>query len=307
MDNKKSGKKGVGNFAKFIKKDTKKSRFEEEESSRDSGRGKKKFEPRDESSKFKHTPKSFVPKNSTTKPDAASSKPMRLNKYIANSGQCSRRDADELIKAGEVTVNGKVVTEMGLQVSLKDKVIIKGKRLSPESKVYVLLNKPRGFVTTADDPQNRKTVLDLVNTACDERIYPVGRLDKETTGVLLITNDGEMTKRLTHPKYNRKKIYHVFLDKPFASKDFEKVLSGVELEDGEMHADALNYASDDKTEVGIEIHSGKKRIVRRLFAEVGYTVVKLDRVYFCGLTKKNVPRGKWRHLSDKEVNVLKMM
>lgn len=304
MNRNKSGKGGLKNFEKFINKKKNVSRVDDSEERIDKKSKRSRFSDKRDSNVAPGKDQKTAAENQNKRP--VSNEKIRLNKYIANSGLCSRRDADELIKSGEVTVNGKVVTEMGLQVGLRDKVKVKGKLMSPENKVYILLNKPRGFVTTVTDPQDRRTVIDLVKNACDERIYPVGRLDKETTGVLLLTNDGELTKRLTHPKYNRKKIYHVFLDKPFTHNHFEQILQGVNLEDGKMHADALNYASEDKKEVGIEIHSGKKRIVRRLFAELGYTVVKLDRVYFCGLTKKNVPRGKWRFLTDKEVNVLKM-
>lgn len=304
MNRNKSGKGGLKNFEKFINKKKNVSRVDDSEERIDKKSKRSRFSDKRDSNVAHGKDQKTAAEIQNKRP--VSNEKIRLNKYIANSGLCSRRDADELIKLGEVTVNGKVVTEMGLQVGLRDKVKVKGKLMSPENKVYILLNKPRGFVTTVTDPQDRRTVIDLVKNACDERIYPVGRLDKETTGVLLLTNDGELTKRLTHPKYNRKKIYHVFLDKPFTHNHFEQILQGVNLEDGKMHADALNYASEDKKEVGIEIHSGKKRIVRRLFAELGYTVVKLDRVYFCGLTKKNVPRGKWRFLTDKEVNVLKM-
>ena len=231
----------------------------------------------------------------------------RLNKFIANSGICSRREADKLIADGEVKVNGEVVTSMGYKVTSKDTVTFKGKEISAEKKVYVLLNKPKGFVTTLDDPHAEKTVISLVQNACKERIYPVGRLDKDTTGLLLFTNDGELTKKLTHPSYEKKKIYHVFLDKEFSQEHLEQVQHGVELEDGPIAADAISYVeADDKTQVGIEIHSGRNRIVRRIFDHLGYRVVKLDRVFFAGLTKKNLPRGKWRFLTEKEVGYLKM-
>ena len=231
---------------------------------------------------------------------------MRLNKYIANSGVCSRRDADKLIEKGEITVNGKVVKELGTTVSFKDDVRYNGNRLNPEEKVYVLLNKPKGFVTTVEDKHAKHTVMDLVDDACQQRIYPVGRLDKQTTGLLLLTNDGDLTKMLTHPKYNAKKIYHVFTDKPVFASHLDQLAQGITLEDGPIHADAISFVEkEDKTQVGIEIHSGRNRIVRRMFEHLGYKVMKLDRVYFAGLTKKNVPRGKWRYLSDKEVTRLK--
>ncbi|MBK3519130.1 pseudouridine synthase [Carboxylicivirga marina] len=231
---------------------------------------------------------------------------MRLNKYIANAGVCSRRDADKLIEKGEITVNGKVVKELGVSVGLSDDVRYQGKRLNPEEKVYVLLNKPKDYVTTVEDKHAKRTVMDLVEDACEQRIYPVGRLDKQTTGLLMLTNDGELTKMLTHPKYNAKKIYHVFTDKPVFANHIDQLAQGITLEDGPIHADAISFVEkDDKTQVGIEIHSGRNRIVRRMFEHLGYKVMKLDRVYFAGLTKKGVPRGKWRYLSDKEVTRLK--
>ncbi len=232
---------------------------------------------------------------------------MRLNKYVANSGVCSRREADQLIAKGKVQVNGQVVTEMGMKIGPDDVVTYKGKTLNPERKVYVLLNKPCGFVTTLDDPHAERTVMDLVGKACPERIYPVGRLDKETSGVLLFTNDGELAKKLTHPSYEKKKLYHVFLDKEFSEDDFKKLMKGVELEDGFIAADSLSYADKlDRKQVGIEIHSGKNHIVRRIFDHLGYRVQKLDRVLFAGLTKKDLPRGRWRFLTDREVAFLKM-
>jgi 23S rRNA pseudouridine2605 synthase len=231
----------------------------------------------------------------------------RLNRYIANAGLCSRREADTFIATGCVTVNGKVVSEMGFHVKPGDQVSFNGKIINTERKVYVLLNKPKGYVTTVEDPHAEKTVMDLVKNACPERIYPVGRLDRNTTGLLLITNDGELTKRLTHPKYNRKKIYHVFLDKKVTKAHLLEIVDGVTLEDGTVAADSVNYVTDDdKKQIGIEIHSGKNKVVRRIFEHLGYKVVKLDRVYFCGLTKKNLPRGKWRFLTKEEINLLKM-
>ena len=233
--------------------------------------------------------------------------PVRLNKFLANAGVCSRREADEFIQAGVVTVNGKVVTELGTKVLRTDDVKFHDQTVKMEKKVYVLLNKPKDTVTTSDDPQQRKTVMDLVKNACPERIYPVGRLDRNTTGVLLLTNDGDLASKLTHPKFLKKKIYHVFLDKNVTAHDMQQIATGITLDDGEVHADAIEYASPtDKSQVGIEIHSGKNRIVRRIFESLGYRVVKLDRVQFAGLTKKNLRRGDWRFLTEKEVDMLRM-
>lgn len=231
----------------------------------------------------------------------------RLNRFIANAGVCSRRDADKLITGGEISVNGSVVTELGAKVRRNDEVTYKGKPLSVEKKIYLLLNKPRGYVTTLDDPHAEHTVMELVGHACEERIYPVGRLDKETSGVLLFTNDGELAKSLTHPSYEKEKIYHVFLTKEFSEEHLEQVKKGIELDDGLIAADSVNYVDPiDKTQVGIEIHSGKNRIVRRIFEHLGYKVARLDRVVFAGLTKKNLPRGRWRFLTPREVGFLKM-
>lgn len=233
--------------------------------------------------------------------------PVRLNKYLANAGICSRREADEFIQAGVVSVNGQVVTELGTKVLRTDDIRFHDQKVSMEKKVYVLLNKPKDCVTTSDDPQQRKTVMDLVKNACPEHIYPVGRLDRNTTGVLLLTNDGDLASKLTHPKFLKKKIYHVFLDKKVTAHDMQQIATGITLEDGEVHADAIEYASaTDKSQVGIEIHSGKNRIVRRIFESLGYRVVKLDRVLFAGLTKKNLRRGDWRFLTEKEVDMLRM-
>jgi 23S rRNA pseudouridine2605 synthase len=230
----------------------------------------------------------------------------RLNRFIASSGVCSRRDADEHIKNGLIRVNGSVVTDMGTKVSHDDEVIYKNKKLSAEKKIYILMNKPKDYVTTVEDPHAEHTVLDLISNACTERVYPVGRLDKATTGVLLFTNDGELTGRLTHPKYKRKKIYHVFLDKPVTKNDLLKLAEGIELDGKPAVADAASYVdNEDKSQIGIEIHSGQNRVVRRMFESLGYKVKKLDRVYFAGLTKKNVQRGKWRFLNDKEISMLK--
>ncbi len=231
--------------------------------------------------------------------------PIRLNKYLANAGVCSRREADEFIQSGAVTVNGEVVKELGTKVLRTDEVKFRDQIVSLEKKVYVLLNKPKDYVTTSDDPQQRKTVMDLVKDACPERIYPVGRLDRNTTGVLLLTNDGDLASKLTHPKFLKKKVYHVFLDKNVSPEELQKIVDGIELEDGEVHADSVEYADEmDKSQVGIEIHSGKNRIVRRIFEALGYRVVKLDRVQFAGLTKKNVRRGDWRFLTQQEVEML---
>ena len=233
--------------------------------------------------------------------------PLRLNKFLANAGVCSRREADEFIQAGVVTVNGEVVTELGTKILRTDEVKFHDAPVSLEKKVYVLLNKPKDYVTTSDDPQQRKTVMDLVKDVCPERIYPVGRLDRNTTGVLLLTNDGDLASKLTHPKFLKKKVYHVHLDKNLTAHDMQQISEGITLEDGEIKADAVAYADDhDKSQVGIEIHSGKNRIVRRIFESLGYRVTKLDRVQFAGLTKKNLRRGDWRFLTEKEVDMLRM-
>jgi 23S rRNA pseudouridine2605 synthase len=232
--------------------------------------------------------------------------PIRLNKYIAGSGVCSRREADEIIRKGLIFVNSRQVTDLGTKVNPGDEVRYKGKKLNAEKKVYILLNKPKDFVTTVEDPHADHTVLELIGDACSERVYPVGRLDKSTTGVLLLTNDGELTGKLTHPKYKRKKIYHVFLDRVVSKNDLFKLTEGIDLEGEIIAADAVSYADeDDRTQLGIELHSGQNRVVRRLFEKLGYRVKKLDRVYFAGLTKKNLKRGKWRFLTEKEVSMLK--
>ena len=242
-------------------------------------------------------------KDILTDPD----EPIRLNKFLANAGICSRREADEFITAGVVSVNGVVVTELGTKVKRSDEIKFHDQPVNIERKVYVLLNKPKDCVTTSDDPQERKTVMDFVKGACKERIYPVGRLDRNTTGVLLLTNDGDLASKLTHPKYLKKKIYHVYCDKNVTKADLDQIVAGITLDDGEIHADAVSYASDtDKSQVGIEIHSGKNRIVRRIFESLGYRVIKLDRVYFAGLTKKGLRRGDWRYLTEQEVNMLRM-
>ncbi|GAP72368.1 ribosomal large subunit pseudouridine synthase B [Candidatus Symbiothrix dinenymphae] len=232
--------------------------------------------------------------------------PLRLNKYLANAGVCSRREADEFIQAGVVSVNGAVVTELGTKVKRADEVMFHDQPVRLEAKMYIVLNKPKNCVTTADDPQERLTVMDLVKTACHERIFPVGRLDRNTTGVLLLTNDGDLASKLTHPKFEKKKIYHVWLDKDVSIEDMEKLAKGIELDDGEIHADAVSYVTEDaRDQVGIEIHSGRNRVVRRMFESLGYHVNKLDRVYFAGMTKKNLKRGHWRYLTEPEVNMLR--
>lgn len=232
---------------------------------------------------------------------------IRLNKYIAASGICSRREADELIQAGLITVNGKVVSELGTKVKKNDDIRYNRQRIKSEKLVYILLNKPKDYITTVRDPHASKTVMNLIQNACAERIYPVGRLDRNTTGVLLLTNDGELTKVLTHPSYRKKKIYHITLNKSLTTQDFKKILHGIELDDGFIQADALSYTDPgNKKKIGIEIHSGRNRIVRRIFESLDYRIVKLDRVYFAGLTKKGLSRGRWRFLTEKEIGVLKM-
>ena len=230
---------------------------------------------------------------------------MRLNRFIAQSGICSRREADDFIQAGVVTVNGKVVTELGTKVLPTDEVRFNDEPVHGEKKVYLVLNKPKGYVTSLDDPHAGKTVMELVKGACTERIYPVGRLDKNSLGLLLFTNDGDLTKQLTHPSYQKKKIYQVTLDKPLTRADMDRIAEGITLEDGEIFADEISYVKENKQEVGIEIHSGRNRIVRRIFEFLGYTVTKLDRVYYAGLTKKNLKRGAWRFLTREEVERLK--
>ena len=230
---------------------------------------------------------------------------MRLNRFLAQSGLCSRREADDFITAGLVTVNGQIVTQLGTKVLPTDEVKFNDSRVQGEKKVYLVLNKPKGYVTSLDDPHAGKTVMDLVEGACTERIYPVGRLDKNSLGLLLFTNDGDLTKQLTHPSYLKKKIYQVTLDKPLARADMDRIAEGITLEDGEIFADEISYVKENKQEIGIEIHSGRNRIVRRIFEFLGYTVTKLDRVYYAGLTKKNLKRGAWRFLSREEVERLK--
>ena len=234
---------------------------------------------------------------------------IRLNKYIANAGICSRREADKLIESGVIEVNGKVIKDLGTKISPTDVVKFDNRTLRSEKKFYVLLNKPKGYITTTDDPFDRKTVMNLVSRACRERIYPVGRLDKDTTGLLLFTNDGALAKKLTHPRHNIRKLYHVVLDKPITKADLKKIADGLTLDDGPVNVDKIAFATDSSSrkELGIELHSGKNRIVRRIFESLEYKVTKLDRVAFAGLTKKDIPRGKWRYLTDKEVGYLKML
>ena len=256
-------------------------------------------------------PKSAVnPAIRSEKPGSESHKKeitiIRLNRFIANSGVCSRREADEHIKNGLISVNGHIVTDMGVKVSNNDDVRFRNKRLSAEKKVYILMNKPKDYVTTVEDPHAEHTVLELIGDTCPERVYPVGRLDKATTGVLLLTNDGDLAGKLTHPKYKRRKIYHVFLDRPVTKNDLFRLTEGIELDGITVVADAVSYADpEDKSQIGIELHSGQNRVIRRMFETLDYKVKKLDRVYFAGLTKKNVQRGKWRYLNDKEITMLK--
>jgi 23S rRNA pseudouridine2605 synthase len=246
-------------------------------------------------------------KNDRSARNTVNNDAIRLNRYLASTGICSRREADEFIKAGLVSVNGEIITEFGTKVRQGDNVRYNGEKLKTERLVYILLNKPKDFITTLRDPQAKRTVIDLVQKACKERVYPVGRLDRNTTGVLLLTNDGELTRKLTHPSFNKMKIYHVTLDKALTKDDFSQILEGLSLEDGFFKADALSYIdAKDKKEIGIEIHSGKNKIVRRIFEHFGYTIRKLDRVYFAGLTKKGLTRGKYRFLTEQEIGMLKM-
>lgn len=253
-------------------------------------------------------------KPATFKKRATSNQPksdnlIRLNKYLADAGICSRREADRLIESGVVQINGKTITQLGTKVGPEDRVQYGGQTLKREKLQYILLNKPKGFITTVDDPQNRRTVMTLVENACKERIYPVGRLDRNTLGLLLFTNDGELTKKLTHPRFGVKKIYHVFLDKALKKEDLESIANGITLEDGQIKPDAIAYATNenDKKQIGMELHSGRNRIVRRIFEHLGYRVMKLDRVFFAGITKKDLPRGKWRMLKEEELNLLKRL
>ncbi len=257
---------------------------------------------------FTDKPRNYSPKPKKKAEAAEDDGLVRLNKFIANSGICSRREADTYIETGLVTVNGERVTELGTKIDpVRDDIRFNGQRIRGEKKVYLVMNKPKDFVTTLSDPHAERTVMDLISKSlCPERVFPVGRLDKATTGVLLLTNDGDLTEKLTHPKHEVRKIYHATLDKNLKKEDFDKILEGIELEDGPIAADALSYVEGDKSQVGLEIHSGRNRIVRRLFEHLGYKVKKLDRVYFAGLTKKNLRRGAWRFLEEKEIALLKM-
>ena len=254
--------------------------------------------------------KHYRSKKSSTPPNMSPSLPsehdaIRLNKYVANAGVCSRREADTLIAEGEIQVNGKVVTEMGVRVKPSDRVTYQGNVLNPERLVYVLLNKPKDFITTTDDPQDRRTVMQLVANAASERIYPVGRLDRNTTGLLLLTNDGDLAKKLTHPSHEVKKLYQVDIDKPISDEDFLSIQQGLKLEDGLAKVDEIGVVDGRRTSLGVQIHIGRNRIVRRIFEHLGYEVLKLDRVMYAELTKKDLPRGHWRHLTSKEVIQLK--
>ena len=305
----------------FGERSERSSRFEKDEKFSRSGGRDRRFDRSEKDGRFERTEKDQRFKNNFVRNERPARRPktekqilsqefngqIRLNKFIANSGVCSRREADELIGAGVVTVNGEVITELGVRINPdKDDIRFNGERLRGEEKVYVLMNKPKGYVTTTSDPHADACVMDLISPdLCPQRIFPVGRLDKSTTGVLLLTNDGALAEKLTHPSYNRKKIYHVFLDKNLKRPDFETLLTGFDLEDGFIAADALSYIDEHEDEVGMEIHSGRNRIVRRMFEHLGYTVKKLDRVYFAGLTKKNLKRGQWRFLTDSEVVLLK--
>ncbi|MCK5856225.1 MAG: rRNA pseudouridine synthase [Bacteroidales bacterium] len=287
---KKEGDK-KGNYSKFYKKDVKKS---------------------DSSTENKPRPAAAPAPNKKQKSEYSGFDKddyMRLNKYIAKSGICSRREADKLIETGVITVNGKLVAELGFKVHRSDRVVLDGQLLTAEKLHYILLNKPKGFITTTDDPQERRTVMGLIEKATDDRVYPVGRLDMKTTGLLLFTNDGDIAKKLTHPKHRVRKVYQIGLDRALTKSDMQKIIDGLTLEDGEIIVDKIAYVEghDNKKEIGIQIHSGRNRIVRRIFEHLGYEVVRLDRVVFAGLTKKDLPRGKWRWLSAKEVDFLKMI
>ena len=289
-------KKRDGDFSKF--KRTERAPLEKESKSRYSSEPPK---------KYKKAAPIHVEAETTMK--FAEDGSMRLNKYMAHAGVCSRREADRIIESGVVKVNGEIITELGYKVQQDDKVTLEGKKLVAEKLQYILLNKPKGFVTTTDDPQERRTVMDLIKKACTERVYPVGRLDLKTTGLLLFTNDGDLAKKLTHPKHRVRKMYHVFLTTPLIKNDMIQIADGIELEDGPIIVDKIGYVEDieSKQEVGVELHSGRNRIVRRIFEHMGYEVEKLDRVIFGGLTKKDLPRGKFRHLTQKEVDFLKMI
>ena len=282
-------------------------RFNDDERPR---RGNRRFEERhDEEEAPKRGRKGYVREKDPLFDRPAATGEIRLNKYLADCGVCSRREADDLIKAGCVTVNGELVTTMGYKVKTGDKVVYGGQTLNREKLRYILLNKPKGFITTADDPEGRETVMELVKNACDERIFPVGRLDKNTTGLLLLTNDGDLAKKLTHPSSEVTKLYHVILNKPLTKNDMLRIADGIELDDGMIAADSIAYDEDDesKKSIGIELHSGRNRIVRRIFEHLGYEVTKLDRVMFAGLDKYKLPRGEWRFLTEREVAMLKKL
>jgi len=279
-----------GGYSKFYKKDVKKTESSTEKSSR---------------------PTTPAPKKKQKVEYSGFDKDgyMRLNKYIAKSGICSRREADKLIETGVITINGNLVAELGYKVHRSDRVVMDGQLLTAEKLHYILLNKPKGFITTTDDPQERRTVMTLIDKATDDRVYPVGRLDMKTTGLLLFTNDGEIAKKLTHPKHRVRKVYQVGIDKALTKNDMQKIIDGLTLDDGEIIVDKVAYVEgqDNKKEIGIQIHSGRNRIVRRIFEHLGYEVLRLDRVVFAGLTKKDLPRGKWRWLTPKEIDFLKMI
>ena len=300
-----------GDFSKFAKK--KSNPTQSQRPSKFAGKKLRGEEPEYEAKpKWKKDPGHSKPqRKKSAKPSTyvADGGLIRLNKYIANAGVCSRREADTLIVSGAVKINGEVVTELGTKVKPSDKVSIGEQTLKSEKHQYVLLNKPKGYITTTDDPLERKTVMVLIEKACKERIYPVGRLDRSTLGLLLFTNDGDLAKKMTHPKHNIKKTYHVFLDQPLSKNHLQTIAEGVKLEDGIIKPDAVSYVGDgaDRKSIGIELHSGKNRIVRRIFESLGYQVAKLDRVFLAGLTKKDLPRGRWRHLTEEEVNILKML
>ena len=282
-------------------------RFNDDERPR---RGNRRFEERhDEEEAPKRGRKGYVREKDPLFDRPAATGEIRLNKYLADCGVCSRREADDLIKAGCVTVNGELVTTMGYKVKTGDRVVYGGQTLNREKLRYILLNKPKGFITTADDPEGRETVMELVKNACDERIFPVGRLDKNTTGLLLLTNDGDLAKKLTHPSSEVTKLYHVILNKPLTKNDMLRIADGIELDDGMIAADSIAYDEDDesKKSIGIELHSGRNRIVRRIFEHLGYEVTKLDRVMFAGLDKYKLPRGEWRFLTEREVAMLKKL
>jgi 23S rRNA pseudouridine2605 synthase len=273
-----------------------------------SGKFKRDFNLQGKDFKKPFKKKSFHGNTPFEKPESVSDGKIRLNKYISNAGICSRREADQYISSGVVKVNGKVITELGYKINQGDEVQFDGQSLKQERKVYLLLNKPKDYITTADDPEGRKTVLDLIKGACKERVYPVGRLDRNTSGLLLLTNDGDLTKRLTHPRFGIKKIYHVTLDKNINPEHLDQLVDGIELEDGRSHFDSIYYLGQayTKNQIVVELHSGKNKIVRRMFEHLGYDVKGLDRTQFAGLTKKELPRGRWRYLNEKEVGMLKM-